>query len=330
MPLSEEDWLRQIAADRDNDGLRLVFADWLEEHGDAARAEFIRLAALPEKTPEYWALRKRESDLLREHRAAWLRDLWVAPRNQCVFRRGFVDEITCKSSRWLQGAGRLLRVCPLLQSLTLRITKTNDVIKLASSPHLTRLTTLALRGVADIDEAGVKALASSPYLAQLLTLDLGGRKIGDTGAAALASSTPRPRLNVLILWFNSIGDAGASALAASPYLKRLTTIDLSANNIGNVGASALAASPRLARLATLRLAHNRIGDVGMSALGSSPYLARLTRLDLDANRIGDAGALALASSPHLGRLATIDLTENQIGETAKAALRKRFGDAVQF
>ena len=35
--------LAGIAADPDNDLRRLVFADWLDDHGEPARAEFIRL-----------------------------------------------------------------------------------------------------------------------------------------------------------------------------------------------------------------------------------------------------------------------------------------------
>jgi uncharacterized protein (TIGR02996 family) len=40
---THEDLIRAIVADPDNDGLRLIYADWLEERGDAERAAFIRL-----------------------------------------------------------------------------------------------------------------------------------------------------------------------------------------------------------------------------------------------------------------------------------------------
>src|SRR5262245_58863227 len=36
-------FLKAIAEAPDDDGPRLVYADWLEEHGDPARAEFIRV-----------------------------------------------------------------------------------------------------------------------------------------------------------------------------------------------------------------------------------------------------------------------------------------------
>ena len=83
--------LREIAARPDDDTLRLAFADWLDEHGDAAdrdRAEFVRVQCELEGMPAYrginisldWSdpgfspecrravnLRRRETDLLDAH-----------------------------------------------------------------------------------------------------------------------------------------------------------------------------------------------------------------------------------------------------------------------
>jgi uncharacterized protein (TIGR02996 family) len=70
-----------IAAVRDSpedDGPRLVYADWLDEQGDpelAARAEFIRvqcgLAHLPAGHPEKPGLFVRERAILHRHRMRW-------------------------------------------------------------------------------------------------------------------------------------------------------------------------------------------------------------------------------------------------------------------
>ncbi|MGL4555777.1 MAG: TIGR02996 domain-containing protein, partial [Gemmataceae bacterium] len=56
-------FLDDIRADPDDDGPRLIYADWLDEAGDEARAEFIRLqiarargAAGPEATAREEAL----------------------------------------------------------------------------------------------------------------------------------------------------------------------------------------------------------------------------------------------------------------------------------
>jgi uncharacterized protein (TIGR02996 family) len=43
-------FLRAIAADPTDDTVRLAFADWLDVHGEADRAEFIRLQTKRERS----------------------------------------------------------------------------------------------------------------------------------------------------------------------------------------------------------------------------------------------------------------------------------------
>jgi uncharacterized protein (TIGR02996 family) len=43
MPVDDEAFLRAIGAAPEDDAPRLVYADWLDDRGDAARAEFIRV-----------------------------------------------------------------------------------------------------------------------------------------------------------------------------------------------------------------------------------------------------------------------------------------------
>ena len=60
----------------DDDTPRLIFADWLEEHGDGARAEFIRLQCDRERLPagdvRHRFLVEREQELLGAHWEAWV------------------------------------------------------------------------------------------------------------------------------------------------------------------------------------------------------------------------------------------------------------------
>ncbi len=67
----EEAFIEDIAEHPEDDTPRLVFADWLEDHGDEARAEFIRvqcqLANLDEYAEERGELVKRERELLKEN-----------------------------------------------------------------------------------------------------------------------------------------------------------------------------------------------------------------------------------------------------------------------
>ena len=60
----EAAFIRAIAEEGKDNSSRLVFADWLEEHDEAPRAEFIRvqceLARLPGDTPRASELRRQE------------------------------------------------------------------------------------------------------------------------------------------------------------------------------------------------------------------------------------------------------------------------------
>jgi uncharacterized protein (TIGR02996 family) len=70
-----DSFLEDIRRNPDDDTPRLIFADWLDENGDAARAEFIRLqcrlAQLAEDDPERAALERREEELLSAHEQVW-------------------------------------------------------------------------------------------------------------------------------------------------------------------------------------------------------------------------------------------------------------------
>jgi uncharacterized protein (TIGR02996 family) len=137
-------FLRAIIAEPDADFPRLAYADWLDEHGQPERSEFIRvqveLAAcwLCRGQPEtQWrrcgscrAHRRRELELLTANGASWaaavadLLGFWnptVGPprpsieRNDgpLMFRRGFVSSVTLSWADWQAHAARLLESCPI-------------------------------------------------------------------------------------------------------------------------------------------------------------------------------------------------------------------------
>jgi uncharacterized protein (TIGR02996 family) len=92
----DEAFLQTICENPDDDVPRLVYADWLEEHGDADRAEFIRvqieLAKMDRGDPRRSALAVREAELLRAGEAAWRKE-WPAPVGFTwgSLRRGFPE-----------------------------------------------------------------------------------------------------------------------------------------------------------------------------------------------------------------------------------------------
>jgi uncharacterized protein (TIGR02996 family) len=348
----DERFREAILADPEDDAPRLVYADWLEERGDP-RGEFIRLqcrlAALPEDDAHWPELKQREGELLEAHGKAWLRDVPAWARRDACFRRGLVGEVRCTPQAFVRGAG-LFRRAPV-RAVQFRDLTDEQVRALAESPDLARLTELDLDlGGTDVLPAAVTALLISPHLGRLTrlavtslreggvevarsvaqcpalrgltALDLAFNEIGSAGARALAGSPNLKHLVALNLHWNHIGDFGVRYLFGSRHLGRLRELDLRHNDLTARGARALAAAPALTKLANLELESNRIGTRGAQALAASPHLTRLTRLQLNMNHIGPAGARALAGSPILSRVRFLFLASNPIGSAGARALAK--------
>jgi uncharacterized protein (TIGR02996 family) len=92
----EDAFLQAILESPDDDTPRLIYADWLDEHGDPARAEFIRvqcrLTQIPLDDPVRSDLLLREELLLAEYVDEWLGELHRTLR-RWQFRRGFLHAI---------------------------------------------------------------------------------------------------------------------------------------------------------------------------------------------------------------------------------------------
>src|SRR5215217_4715089 len=96
--MSQQDaFLSAIREAPDDDTPRLVLADWLEDHGDPDRAEFIRVqcrlapggeALDPEVRA---ALQARQQALLDRHGGAWLGSLWHRLPWRMAWHRGLLS-----------------------------------------------------------------------------------------------------------------------------------------------------------------------------------------------------------------------------------------------
>lgn len=131
-------FLRHIIAEPEDDLPRLIFADWLDEHGEAARAEFIRVQcelARPMDQGRVPLLQRhrdgatcgcRECTLRRRERELWpgveVAGRWVAmgwPEHlslvqfQPIPRRGFVEQVTCTAADWLRHRAEITAGTPL-------------------------------------------------------------------------------------------------------------------------------------------------------------------------------------------------------------------------
>ena len=149
MTPEEENLLARVRESPEDDGPRLVYADWLEENGRPERAEFIRVQIVLANEPEFktighgfcaatnpgcWhcfrepALREREKALFPDVVDAEMRPFesfgvysssrhnepQVAVNGIChTFRRGFVARVTLTAEGWLQNADNLLARFPI-------------------------------------------------------------------------------------------------------------------------------------------------------------------------------------------------------------------------
>jgi uncharacterized protein (TIGR02996 family) len=211
--MDESTFLQAILDEPEDDGLRLIFADWLEERGDA-RGEFIRvqceLARMPAKDARRRRLQERERALLYKHERRWLGPLRGLLR-WSRFRRGFLDEVLLGAEAFVKNAELLFQLMPVTH---VHLHRANAVAPLlARCPHLARVLVLSL-SYNHFTDAAVQALAASPYLR---------------------------RLKALYLRHNFIRNAGAEALAGAPALAGLTWLDLTRNRIGQAGRQALQA-----------------------------------------------------------------------------------------
>src|SRR5262245_49680602 len=107
---TESALFQAILDDPDATDRRLVYADWLEDHGDAvrlARAEFIRvqcqLEVTPPADPRFAVLLHREQQLLAEHRRRW-----NGPLHERLHRAGLVRRVAIRRGgirRWAYRRG---------------------------------------------------------------------------------------------------------------------------------------------------------------------------------------------------------------------------------
>jgi uncharacterized protein (TIGR02996 family) len=239
--MPETDTLFQaILADPGDDGLRLIYADWLEERGDEARAEFIRvqcaLAKMDKDDPRRAELELRERELLAGHREAWLGELpsWEGITWE-KFERGFITGIQITLDAFRAHADELFRLVPVDSVCFDNLTVNEARWVLADLPHLARLTELSFqhtrehdRGIGDVIAL---ALAESPFLTRLTRFRLGS--LGDKGLKALACSPNLRRLTSL--WFRGRFSAeGIATLVASPHLDHCGTGRLASSEPVNV------------------------------------------------------------------------------------------------
>lgn len=325
--------LRAVKEEPDDDMLRLVLADWLDEHGDP-RGEFIRiqcrLACILATDPECAALQRRQDELRQQHGAEWVGTVFSGVK----FVRGLLHvSLHAPSfvSRMRDGLAET-ETWAWVDGLRLSGERA-DMVEVCGSAALSSITTL------DLEKARFRweqlpRFFHSPHLAGLRTLYLTEHRLGRKGTEVLVASPSLTRLTSLHLAHNALGDPGAALLAGWPGLASIRTLSLGGNSIGIDGVRALAASPFVANLTYLSLwgsiMEPGIGDECARVLANSPQLSRLESLDLGWQRISAAGIELLATSVQRRSLRRISCWASDYTPEQRTALMQAFGDRVVF
>lgn len=345
--------LAAICAAPDDDAARLAYADFLDEHGEPERAEFIRLqidlAHLPAWDRKAKLLRFRERLLLLRHGEEWRAQLpELGGVEWGKFERGFVSEVILESLKVLtKRFDALCAASPItgiqlnsldgftskppephhwLRSLRLGVAckEPGAVTQIATSHWVTTLTRFEV--ACTVLASDLAVIAGSARLAQLQELHLTHGSSSDVGLAALAKSEHLANLRVLRLPPANLGTfatdppitvAGIKSLAATQTLTNLTSLDLGNQRFTDDGVRAILTSPSLAKLETVSFAGSALTA---RAFELTTGQARLRDVNLSQCVIGDVGAAALAKSPHFTKVARLDLRACEVGAKGIAAL----------
>jgi uncharacterized protein (TIGR02996 family) len=344
---ADADFLRAIVADTEADAPRLAYADWLDETGDAARAEFIRvqcfLAGLPAGEREYHPLARRQQELLTAHQADWLRPLrdlvesspdgrgrrWWGRRPAAnliaaSFRRGFVEYLRLDVAAFLRTADRLTQMTPL-KSLGLEPVSGTEPAgtwdELAESPHLRDVTELKLRS-RRLGRDEMRRLTHGESLTNLRSLGLLNPGFDRSAIDTLTRSPMLERLDALDVLAIAAADHEpcADLLLQGSACKNLEYVVVGGmSEIDAVFLQRLARTPPFQRLTRLELPGSPVGDADLG--GFLDWLPpTVARLGLNYLGLGDRSAAALGRWPGLRQLRHLDLSANKITEVGALAL----------
>ncbi len=260
--MSDAAFLQEILANPDDDSVRLIYADWLEEQGNP-RGTFIRtqIALNQETDPARRALLSNQEDLLLvAHEAEWS----AAFRRRTVgwtFQRGFIHHIVLRPQRMIAVLDFLSHLTPLDQMRLVenaeRTPPMREITWLSMNPVLQRMRMLDLSAT-HMDSQTLGALSASPYLEGLRHLDLSTNRIGDRGMSTLSTSPFLPHLVTLNLRGNLIAGTGLLDLTTriqedlkQGHPMHLQRLDLRGNPLGNTVRRAILRDRDLRRITLL-------------------------------------------------------------------------------
>ncbi len=313
-------FLQAICENPDDDTPRLVYADWLDDHGDPELADFIRTQIELARIPEYDPIWQRVW-CSRPHQITGFRKLPELPSGlhwtSFCYRRGFPWRLgVLDLDAFLAHAAHIFTLAPV-QALEIDARNGADLGPLADSPHLQRLRSLDFH-LGRLGEAPIRRLAESPHATGITELSFQFAGIVGNGLHCLLRTGLAQRLQRLLA--TELGPLIVDAFQDSPSLPALEALNLSQNRLGAEPLRALLDSWDLPALRQLDLGNSPLGPNGVQFLARAPEMTRLNQLDLAQTEPGLPGLRALLDAFPQGSLQSLSLANNRLGPVAARAV----------
>jgi uncharacterized protein (TIGR02996 family) len=335
-----------LAADFDDVGAHMAYADWLMEQGDP-KGEFIQVQLALEdegrSKEQRQKLQQREKALLKKHGREWLGSLaeylldlsdvaelrrkWY-PRD-FAFVRGWLG--TVETGELSEGFAKALTGAAearLLRRLAIRCGDDYEppLAPFAGSAWIKDLRAFQIGREEDQCHVGGEgAVEVIAHMTRLDELRLFAHRVDAGRLFALKTLG-----NLRVLEVNHLTEYPLERLAKNPSLGKLTHLlihphalepDDEEPYLDLAGLRAVINSSHLPSLTHLRLQLSFFGDKGCQEVVKSGVLKRLKVLDLMGGTITDKGAETLAACPDVAKLELLELSRNALTAKGVRALQ---------
>jgi uncharacterized protein (TIGR02996 family) len=332
--------LAAIRANPDEDTPRLVYADWLQEHSQPERAEFIRLqcaaARLPEGDVERVKKEKASNRLFKAHKVEWFGPVWkkfnsIKPAvSHCHIERGFISSLKGDVREFIALANEIPKYAPCLRRAVVKHVR-DDADKLLAKAFVRNVADLQLTTLHPNSFSVLKEHAGwGPFDALRLTFEFHNETDTLDGLADAPLVRAARRFDLYYGYFlhpeeePEVGDAAAQEPSLRE-LHRLKIPNLRGFGIHGIDANSAKAVtewPGFKLLDWLDFETCNLEDAAAVALLTASTLSKLTRLNLNENDLSLATAKALAECQQLSGLTHLAIDWNSFRDDSANCLVK--------
>lgn len=289
----EQRFLDAISRAPDDDDLRRVYADWLDERGDV-RGEFIRLQ-LAEAANPYGPGRKRMTQMLAASWGNFAGELAPWSNERC-FSRGLVARVNMTPAAFVKNGEHVFSKYPV-QTLHVNAPKFTEkqLEQVVSAPAISRVRHVSLAQLGPgAPRLPLAALAKGTRFDSLRGLHFMSCGFSGEDWSTLFMRLDAPLLEEVEFSFNHSHPALWLALATSPSLKNLKSIDeyvqysLPGGGDGEFAKALRAMAdqrPKLEKLILSQVYH--LDDSSIAPLFAKSSVVQLRELDINGAKLTD-------------------------------------------